>query len=304
MDRLQAMRVFARVARLRSFARAAHDLNLSRASVSESVAALERHLGARLLMRTTRRVSCTEEGSNYLQRCERILAEVESAEMLVRGGRSRPQGKLRVDVPIAFGQHLLLPALPDFTARYPDVELELRFNDRVVDLVAERVDVAVRVGAIQHANFVARRIATTRRLIVASHAYLSSHGIPQRPEDLRRHRLLGLLSGATGRVAEWRFKGAAVRNLKYAVVFSQAEAQLEAAIAGVGLAQTLDLLASASIARGRLATVLNEYAGDGPPISVVHSEAAHRSAKVRVFAEYAAALLQRWRDAHPVPSAA
>jgi LysR family transcriptional regulator, regulator for bpeEF and oprC len=303
VDRLHAMRIFTRVARLRSFARAAHDLNLSRASVSESVAALERYLGARLLMRTTRRVSCTEEGTNYLQRCERILAEVESAETLVRGGRSRPQGKLRVDVPIAFGQHLLLPALPDFTARYPDVELELRFNDRVVDLVAERVDVAVRVGSIQHANFVARRIATTRRLIVASHAYLSSHGIPQRPDDLRRHRLLGLLSGATGRVAEWRFKGASVRNLKYAVVFSQAEAQLEAAIAGVGLAQTLDLLASASIARGRLATVLNEYAGDGPPISVVHSEAAHRSAKVRVFAEYAAALLQRWRDAHPIPTA-
>jgi DNA-binding transcriptional LysR family regulator len=246
MDRLQAMRVFARVARLRSFARAAHDLNLSRASVSESVAALERHLGARLLMRTTRRVSCTEEGNNYLQRCERILAEVESAETLVRGGRSRPQGKLRVDVPIAFGQHLLLPALSD----------------------------------------------------------LSSHGIPQRPEDLRGHRLLGLLSGATGRVTDWRFKGAHVRNLKYAVVFSQAEAQLEAAIAGVGVAQTLDLLASASIARGRLATVLNEYAPDGPPISVVYTEAAHRLAKVRVFADYAAALLQRWRDAHPIPSAA
>jgi len=295
------MRVFARVARLRSFARAAHDLNLSRASVSESVAALERHLGARLLMRTTRRVSCTEEGSEYLQRCERILAEVESAESQARGGRSRPQGKLRVDVPIAFGQHLLLPALPDFTARYPDVELELRFNDRIVDLVADRVDVAVRVGVIQHSNFVVRRIATTRRYIVGSRAYLNAHGVPQRPEDLRRHKLLGVLSGATGRVMEWRFRGASVRNLKYAVVFSQAEAQLEAAIAGVGLAQTLDLLANVNIARGRVTTVLNDYAGDGPPISVVHTEAAHRSAKVRVFADYAAALLERWRAAHPVP---
>ena len=147
MDQLQGMRVFARVAEFGSFARAAQTLDLSRAMASSYVAQLEKHLGTRLLHRTTRKVSVSPEGAVYLDHCKRILAEIDAADVLLRLARNRPQGKLRVDVPIAFGKHLLLPALPQFTQRYPELQLEVRFNDRFVDLASERVDVAVRCHA-------------------------------------------------------------------------------------------------------------------------------------------------------------
>jgi len=296
VDRLQAMRIYSRVARLGSFAGASVDLDLSRATVSESVAALERHLGVRLLARTTRRVTLTSEGADYLERCQRILAEVDAAEAAVRGARDRPQGPLRIDVPTAFGRYLLVPALPQFMKRYPELELDLRFNDRVVDLVAERVDLAVRVGAVKPQSFVARRIATTRRVIVGSPAYLAAAGRPTRPEDLASHRLLGMINGGTGRRIDWSFRGRRVPALRYAATFNLAEAQVSAALAGAGLAQTIDLLAGEYIARGRLETMLDEFVSEGPPISVVYPVAARGSVKVKVFADFAEGLLLRWRE--------
>jgi len=296
MDILQAMRVYARVARLGSFSRAADDLELSRPAVSESVAALERHLGVRLLTRTTRRVTTTAEGLDYLERVERILGEVGAAEERVRGARARPQGKLRADVPAAFGRGLLLPALPQFMKRYPELELDLRFNDRVVDLMAERIDVAVRVGVVQQPSYVARRIATTRRVICGAPAYFAAAGRPERPEELRRHRLIGLLNGATGRTVEWQLRGVRLAALRYALVFNLAEAQVAAALGGLGLAQTIDLLVGEDIKRGRLETVLDGYAGEGPPMSIVATRAAMQSAKVRVFADFAAGLMAAWRE--------
>lgn len=296
MDRFQAMRLFCRVAELGSFTGAAADLDLSRATVSESVASLERHLGVRLLGRTTRRVTLTAEGSDFLERCKRILGEVEAAENAARSSRDLPQGFLRVDVPTAFGRHLLVPALPAFMQRYPALELDLRFNDRVVDLVAERVDLAVRVGVVKLQSHVARRIATTRRVICATPAYLDAAGRPTRPEDLSAHRLLGLINGATGRRMEWGFRGRRELSLRYAAVFNLAEAQLAAALAGAGLAQTIDILAGEYIARGRLETVLKEYELDGPPISIVYPAASGNALKVKVFAEFAEDLLLRWRQ--------
>jgi LysR family transcriptional regulator for bpeEF and oprC len=290
------MRLFTRVAQLGSFTRAAADLDLSRAAVSESVAALERHLGVRLLGRTTRRVTLTAEGGDFLARTERILAEVDAAEDAVRGGRERPQGLLRVEVPTAFGRHLLVPALPGFMRRYPQLELDLRFNDRVVDLIAERIDVAVRVGPVRPASLVARRIATTRRVVCASPAYLAEAGRPLRPADLAGHRLLGLLHGATGRRVEWAFRGSRAPPQRYAALFNLAEAQLAAALAGAGLAQTIDLLAGEHIARGRLETVLEEFEREGPPISIVYPAAGGNALKVRVFADFAAGLLLAWRE--------
>jgi LysR family transcriptional regulator, regulator for bpeEF and oprC len=296
VDRLQAMRLYARVARLGSFSKAAADLDLSRAAVSESVAALERYLGVRLLTRTTRRVTLTAEGTDYLERCQRILAEVEAAEERVRGSRDRPQGSLRVDVPTAFGRHLLVPALPQFMQRYPDLTLDLRFNDQVVDLVAERVDLAVRVGVVKPQSYVARRIATTRRVICASPAYLAAAGRPQRPDELVSHRLLGLVNGATGRRIDWSFRGGRTPPLRYAAISNLAEAQLAAALAGAGLAQTIDLLAGEYIMRGRLETVLEGYTGEGPPISIVYPAGARGSVKLKVFADFAEGLLLRWRE--------
>lgn len=296
MDRLHAIPVYVRVAQLGSFSKAADDLEISRAAVSETVVALEKHLGVTLLARTTRRVTPTSEGVEYLQRCLRILGELEAADEAARGARTKPQGHLRVDVPTAYGRILLLPALPQFVKRYPDLELEVRFNDRVVDLVAERVDIAVRVGTVRPPNYVVRRIATTRRVVVGSPGYFAAEGWPQKPEQRTRHRLVGLLNGATGRTIEWEFRGRKVPKLRYSPVFNLAEAQLSAAIVGTGLAQTIDLMAGEQIARGKLETVLDEYVGDGPPISLVYLESAHRSAKIRVFSEFAAGLLLRWRE--------
>jgi DNA-binding transcriptional LysR family regulator len=296
MDQLQAMRVYARVARLGSFSRAADDLGLSRAAVSESVAALEKHLGARLLTRTTRRVQPTAEGVEYLARCERILGEVDAAGEAVRGARAMPQGRLRVDVPTAFGRMLLVPALPGFLDRYPDLQLDLRFNDRVVDLVAERIDVAIRVGTVRPPAYVARRIATTRRVVCATPAYFAAHGRPATPADLRGHRLLGLVNGATGRTIDWSFRGGRPQGLHYAVTFNLAEAQVAAAVAGTGIAQTIDLMIGDLVARGRLATALDAWSVEGPPISVISPESVQRTARVRVFADFAAGLLLRWRE--------
>jgi len=295
MDRFQAMRIYARVAGLGSFVRAAADLDLSRATVSESVAALERHLGVQLLRRTTRRVTLTDEGADFLERCQRILAEVEAAERSVRGTRDRPQGFLRVDVPTSFGRHLVLPALPEFMKRYPDIELDLRMNDRTVDLVGEQVDLAVRMGANRPQNYVARKIAPTRRVICGSPAYLASAGTPTLPEDLVQHRLLAVTNGSTGRRVDWSFRGRRAPKLRYAAQFNLAEAQVGAAITGAGLAQTIDLLVLEEIARGRLVTVLDEFVADGPPISVVFAAAARREVKVKVFADFAEGLMQRWR---------
>ncbi|MFO7692015.1 MAG: LysR substrate-binding domain-containing protein, partial [Vicinamibacterales bacterium] len=196
MDQLLAMKVFTRVAERGSFAQAADGLDISRAAASAHVAALEKHLGVRLLNRTTRRVALTAEGADFLRRSRRILDEVQDAEETLRGSRSKPQGLLRVDVPVVFGRYLLLPALPEFTRRYPAIDLDIRLNDRVVDLLAERVDVALRVGPVQQAGLVARRVGQINIVTCASPTYLADHGEPATPEDLRQHRLLGLTSAA------------------------------------------------------------------------------------------------------------
>jgi LysR family transcriptional regulator for bpeEF and oprC len=298
MDQLLAMRVFTRVADRGSFSQAADELDISRAAASAHVAALEQHLGARLLNRTTRRVSLTAEGSEFLLRSRRILEELHDAEEMLRSTRSKPQGRLRVDVPVAFGRYLLLPALADFTRRYPLIELDLRLNDRIVDLVADRVDVALRVGPIKQAGIAARRIAIVNFVTCASPTYLAEHGEPRTPDDLRQHRLLGLTSAA-GASPEWSFAppySARKLKLHFAMLFNAAEAPVIAAAAGLGIARTADLLVAEYIARGELKLVLEDYIVAGPPVSLVYPSAGHQAAKVRVFSDFAADLMRKWNE--------
>jgi LysR family transcriptional regulator for bpeEF and oprC len=297
MDQLQAMRVFARVADHGSFARAASTLDMSRAMASSYVAQLEQHLGTRLLHRTTRKVSVSPQGALYLEHCKRILAEIEAADDQLRLARDRPQGKLRVDVPVAFGKYLLLPAIPQFTQRYPDISLEVRFNDRYVDVLAEGVDVAVRVGRVNVPDLIARRIATSRLLTCASPRYLAQAGMPRTPEDLRRHRLIGHLRGEQTRPAEWVFrhgKGTRSMRLPMALSFNTVDALSVSALEGQGIVQQLDLLVAGHIAEGRLVELLREYACEGPPLAVVYGRATQHLAKVRVFAEFAADLMRNY----------
>ncbi len=298
MDQLAAIRVFTRVAERGSFAQAAKELDISRAAASAHVAALEKHLGARLLNRTTRKVSLTAEGSDYLQRTRRILDELADAEETIKGTRSKPQGRLRVDVPVSFGRYLLLPALPEFVKRYPDIELDLRLNDRVTDLVAERVDVALRVGGLRTSGLVARRITQISVVTCASPTYLEQHGEPATPDDLRNHRLLGL-SQPGGGSPEWNFPPPySARRLKlhFAMLFNAAEAPTITAAAGLGIARTGDLIAAEYIARGELKLILKDFIVPGPQISLVYPSAGHQSAKVRVFSDFASDLMRRYSD--------
>lgn len=300
MDQLACMRTFARVAELSSFTKAADALELSRAVVSVQVAELERHLGVRLFHRTTRRVSLTADGSEYFERSRRILADIADADESVQRTRERPQGRLRVDVPVAFGRHLLMPALTQFTTRYPDLALEVQYNDRVVDLVQEQVDVAVRAGQVRDRNLIARRVCHTRLVTCAAPAYLASHGRPQTLEDLHRHRLIGLLSSANGRPRPWMFRRGSTSKktlkLPFALAFNSHEAPISAAIRGAGIVQTVDMMVAEALARGRLEIVLKDWSAVGVPMSIVYPAALRGATKVRVFADFAAGLLMQMRE--------
>jgi LysR family transcriptional regulator, regulator for bpeEF and oprC len=297
MDQLQAMRVFARVAEHGSFVRAAGTLDLSRAMASSYVAQLEAHLGTRLLHRTTRKVTVSPQGAIYLEHCKRILAEIEAADDHLRLARDRPQGKLRVDVPVAFGKYLLLPALPQFSQRYPDISLEVRFNDRYVDMQADGVDVAVRVGKVRTPDLIARRIAASRLLTCASPKYLAQAGVPRTPEELRKHRLIGHLRAEGTRPAEWQFRqGSGTRSMRLpmALSFNTVEALSISALEGQGIVQQLDLLVGGYLAEGRLVELLRDYSCEGPPLSVIYLRATQNLAKVRVFAEFAGDLMRNY----------
>lgn len=299
MDQLVCMRSFVRVADLHSFTRAADALGVSRAVASTHVAQLEEHLRCRLFHRTTRRVGLTSDGAEYLARCQRILAELEAADEALRRSRLSPSGRLRVDVPVLFGRALLIPALPKFTARYPQLRLEVQLNDRVIDLISEEIDLAVRVGKVRDPQLVARRIVSTRLLNCAAPEYLRAQGAPADPEELRRHRLVGYLGASGRRARRWVFQRGAVRKqlaLPFNVAFNSVEAQISAAIRGAGIVQAADLAVAEALAAGKLELVLREWSAPGAPISVVCRSALRNSAKLRVFADFAAELLLQYRQ--------
>ena len=298
MDQLVCMKSFARVAELHSFTRAADSLGLSRAVISTHVADLERHLRCQLFHRTTRRVGLTSDGAEYLARAQRILAEVEAADEAVRSTRVAVAGRLRVDVPEAFGRGLLIPALPRFTQRYPDLHLEVQLNDRVIDLIEEEVDLVVRAGPVREPHLIARRVVDTRLVTCASPDYLREHGVPAEPDELRRHKLIGHLSATSHRPSKWLFQRGTVRRqlqLPYSVSFNAVGARIQAAIRGVGIVQSVDLLVAEPLAAGRLQVVLSEWSAPGAPLMVVCRSGLRNSPKIRVFADFAAELLLQYR---------
>jgi LysR family transcriptional regulator for bpeEF and oprC len=298
MDQLAAMKVFVRVAETGSFTKAADALELSRAMVSTQVAALERRYGVRLLNRTTRRVALTSEGSRYLDHCRRVFQELQAAEEELSGARERPQGRLRVDVPGAFGRGLLVESLPDFLARYPDIELDVQINDRYVDLVMEQVDLAVRGGTVTDPNLVVRHAVGSRWITCAAPSYLEQRGWPRTPDDLRHHRLIGARTPPAAGSRPWLFdEGGRMRALDahFPIMSDSPEMNLNAAIHGGGVVQTLDLLAARALEEQRLVQVLPGTTVRGPPISVVYPPAGQRLAKVRAFADFTIQLLREWQ---------
>lgn len=204
MDALTGMRVFRRVVERGSFSAAAADLDLSNGAVSKHIGQLEGHLGARLLNRTTRRLSLTEAGRTYYERCVRLLDDLDEAERAVRQLHAAPRGRLKISAPMSFGILHLAPALPEFGLRYPEVEVDVVLNDRFVDLIDEGYDVALRIITdLPDSTLVARRFTLVRRVVCAAPAYLERHGVPVTPDDLKRHHCL--IYSLTG--DDWRFDG-------------------------------------------------------------------------------------------------
>lgn len=286
MDRLQAMRVFVRVAELGSFARAAEALELSRARVSEALAELERALGVRLVHRTTRRVSLSDDGRAYFERARQILADVEEAEALVAGSPAQARGRLRVAMPMALARLYVVPALPELLAAHPELALEVRLENRRLDLIEEGVDCALSYGLPPDEDLIARKVSDTHLLTCAAPGYLARHPAPRSPADLAQHRCVTFLSLAGARPSEWIFERRGERTLQRpsgALGFNSMEACVEAAVAGLGVTQVLSSLAERAVAAKQLRPLLTRYAAEGPPIYVVYPPHRQLSPRLRVL---------------------
>lgn len=205
MQDLRTLLIFVKVAERQSFVRAAADLGITQSGVSNAINRLEAQLGVRLLARTTRRVSLTEDGAAFFARCRQALAELEEAELVLKEARLKPSGNLRVDMPVSFGRLKVVPLLGAFRAQYPDVTLRVSFTDRYIDLIEESVDVSVRFGALQDSSLIARRLSATQFGVVGTPRYFAQHGRPKRPEDLIDHNCLAFTLRDTGLARDWRF---------------------------------------------------------------------------------------------------
>lgn len=290
MDRLSAMQVFARVVELGSFVRAAAALELSRARTSEAVQALEAALGTRLLHRTTRRLSLTDDGRAYYERVRRILSEVEEAETEIVRSRGSVRGRLRVDLPVALARLFVVPRLPALVRRHPELELELRLENRNIDLTREGVDCAITYGEPDDPDLVARRLGATRLVTCAAPSYLERRGVPREPSELVRHSCIAFLGLATARPTAWEFvrDGARFAERPHSkLAFNSMEACVDAASAALGVTQVLSWVAHAAIGDGKLSPILSEYESPGPALFLAFAPNRHASARLRAFAEFA-----------------
>jgi len=278
------MHAFVTVAELRGFAPAARKLKLSPSGTTRLIAALEDRLGARLLQRTTRSVALTDAGARYLERAKRILADVEEAEQAAESERTRPGGRLVISAPVGFGRLHVSPVMTAYLKRYGEVSGELRLEDRMVNLVDDGIDLAVRIGELADSSLVARQVGTMRRIVVASPAYLRAHGEPKRPDAITSHQTIQF--GATAASADWRFleDGREVRiSISPKLLTNSADAAIKYAEAGGGLTRVLAYQAREVIERGGLKIVLQKFEVPALPIHIVYPTSRLLSAKVRSF---------------------
>ncbi|MFN6993595.1 MAG: LysR family transcriptional regulator [Aquincola tertiaricarbonis] len=291
MDQITAMRVFARVVEAGSFTRAADQLQMPKPSVTKLVQRLEARLKVKLLQRTTRRVTVTPEGAAYYQRTARVLAELEEIESDLTQERTNPRGCVRVDVGSVVANLILMPRLPAFYKRYPQVQIALGVSDRPVHLVGEAVDCVIRGGAMTDQSLVARRIAQMAFTTVASPAYLAQHGTPASPQELLdgRHAMANYFSAASGRIVpavyvrgDQRFEIAAQGPISV----NESTAHLNAALTGLGLVQTFGPIVQPHIDTGALVEVLADWAPPPMPFHVAYPANRHVSAKLRVFVDW------------------
>ena len=285
------MAVFSRVAELESFTGAAKSLGLPKASVSLAVAGLEERLGARLLQRTTRKVSLTHDGKSFYERCKDLLADADELEALFQKTGEALKGRIRVDLPSRMARFRLIPALPEFLSRHPGLELEVGTTDRPVDLVREGYDCVVRVGGASDSSLIARRIGEMRLINAASPGYLAQFGTPRRLSDLARHRQVHWV-GAFGQKAwGWEYEEGGVWKelpMQGSVTVNNAEAYVAAAVAGLGLIQTPSQSLEHELKAKQLVEVLPKYRAASMPVSVLYPHRRQLSRRVRVFIDWLA----------------
>jgi DNA-binding transcriptional LysR family regulator len=288
MNKLLSMLAFVRVAESGSFTAAAAQLGVSVSAVAKAVTRLEEDLGTQLLARTTRKLSLNDDGRAYFVRCQRILSDLEDAEASVKGARETPRGRLRMVMPTMFGRVSFLPRVAEFNARYPEIVLDIGFDDHPVNLVQRGVDIAVQVGEVEDSGYVSKLLSRGPRITAASPAYLKRRGQPKVPDDLTVHNCIignyGPLWPFTqgGRVAQVAVNGC--------VVVTGGDALRECALLGLGIAQSNWWTFRNDIKAGRLRPLLERYAVPGHPLNIVYPPVRHMPSKLRVMIDFLAAL--------------
>jgi DNA-binding transcriptional LysR family regulator len=296
VDRFDAMQAFARVVEAGSFTKAAHTLHMSKTTVTQLVQQLEARLRVKLLNRTTRKVNITPDGAAYYERVVRLLADMDDAETGLSSASALPKGRLRVDVPSPLARMVLVPALPTFHARYPDIQLDMGVSDRVVDVIGENVDCVVRGGELSDQSLVARRIGELQMGVCASPAYVERSGMPLHPRDLENthHRIVGFLWARTGKALRYDMRSAdesiTVQG-RYVLAVDDGNAYLAAGLAGLGVLWLPNYMSQAHLARGELVSLFKGWRLDPMPLYVAYPPNRHVSTKLRVFIEWAAELM-------------
>lgn len=290
MDKFSAMRAFVRVAEAGSFTRAAESLDVPKAQVTRLVQALEQDLRTLLLNRTTRRVTVTAEGAAYYERAVSVLDDLEELEGSLSNAKVSPRGRLRVDVPSPAATLVLLPALHEFCALYPDIQIDLGVGDKPVDLVAERVDCAIRGGEVSDPSLIARRLGVIHRVACASPEYLKRHGVPKHPSDLEkeRHRVISYFSHGSERLTYVMERGEERYEVhpRPGIAVNDSSAMLAAGLAGLGIARTGAFMAAPYVAAGSLQIVLPEWSAGTSPLYLVYPPNRHVPARLRVFIDW------------------
>jgi DNA-binding transcriptional LysR family regulator len=288
IDHASEMAAFVRVVDSKGFSAAAPALGLTPSAVSKLITRLETRLGVRLLQRTTRALHLTQEGEVFYAAAQRIVGEIESLEEQITGHSGTPQGLLRVTTSLAFAGHQLAPVLPEFLARHPLVQLDLLPTDRVIDMVEEGIDVALRIGRLADTSFMARKIGEDKRLICATPAYLARHGTPLRPEDLARHNCI--VSAERAYLNRWPFRiDGQVSEIEVSgrVAVSEGEMQMHLALQGIGIVRLTRLTMAQAVRDGALVPLLGDFSADEPVgIHAVYPHRRHLAPKVPAFVNF------------------
>jgi DNA-binding transcriptional LysR family regulator len=293
MDRLESMTILLAVVDAGSLSAAARRLAMPLPTVSRKVAELETHLNTRLLHRTTRQLSLTEAGASYVAACRRILEEIGEAERIVTGEYATPKGELVVTAPVLFGRLHILPVVAEFLAHYPQIDVRLVFTDRVVHLMDEQIDVAVRIGDLPDSSFMATGVGQVRRVVCGSPSYLAAHGVPAKPQDLAAHDCISFEVLESKRA--WVFGGGKSEvtvPVRSRVAVNMSEAAIAAAILGVGLVRVLSYQVADAVRDQALSVVLQPFESTPLPVSLVHKGQAPLPLKLRAFLDFVAPRLR------------